>query len=174
MTVALYVICYPRFAEAGRRWIEAIRRRHDPQAGLLAAHVTLVFAAPGVAWEAAAAGMREVAGSTRRFDVGFGALAARRGSVDGAFYAYLLPERGGEALSELHRRLYLGLLGGDPGFPFEPHVTLGRAEEAAAMEALVADLRSERLALEGTIDSLHLVMPEQRRIVELARADLTA
>jgi 2'-5' RNA ligase len=172
--MALYVVCHPRFAEADRRWIETIRRRHDPQAGLIAAHVTLVFEPPGMAWEAAAARMREVAGRTRRFDVGFGAVAARQGSVDGAFYAYLLPERGGEALAELRRQLYLALLGGDPGFPFEPHVTLGRAEEAAAIEALVAELRGEQPAAEAAIDSLHLIMPEQDRVAELARAALAA
>jgi hypothetical protein len=39
----LAVVSYPRLEEADRDWIESIRDSHDPQATLLAAHLTFVF-----------------------------------------------------------------------------------------------------------------------------------
>jgi hypothetical protein len=45
----LYVLALPDFAADDAAWIDAVRARHDPQAGLIGAHVTVVFAATGVA-----------------------------------------------------------------------------------------------------------------------------
>jgi len=39
----LAIVAYPVLAADDHRWIEAIRARHDPQAGRIAAHVTLLF-----------------------------------------------------------------------------------------------------------------------------------
>ena len=56
------LIVAPLEADAGDlRRIEAIRRRHDPQSGLIGAHVTLVFGFDGITAETATAHLALVA-----------------------------------------------------------------------------------------------------------------
>ncbi|MEQ9609783.1 MAG: 2'-5' RNA ligase family protein, partial [Kiloniellaceae bacterium] len=106
--MALYVVAYPRFAAADARWIEDLRRRHDPQAERLAAHVTLVFAARGVAVAEAADHLRAVAAAAPPFAVHFTEVALRRDHDGAACYAYLLPARGGDVLRALYAALNQG------------------------------------------------------------------
>jgi len=155
--MALYVVAYPRFAAEDAQWIEELRSRHDPQAGRLAAHVTLVFAARGAAAISAADHLREVAAATPPFTVDFTEVALRPGLSGASYYAYLLPGRGDAALRALHRALNQGPFTGADSLPFEPHVTLGCSPEPAEIVALVARFSDRPLDIRAEITELHLL-----------------
>lgn len=170
--MALYVVAYPRFAAEDAQWIEDLRRRHDPQAGRLAAHVTLVFAARGVAVAAAVDHLRAVAAATPPFAVDFTEVALRPGLGEASFYAYLLPARGGAVLRALHRALNQGPFAGTDSLPFEPHVTLGCSQEPGALAALVARFSDPPPDVQAEITALHLLEVDGADLTVLATAPL--
>ena len=170
--MALYVVAYPRFAAAEARWIEDLRRRHDPQAGRLGAHVTLVFAARGVEVAAAVDHLQEVAAATPPFPVDFTEVALRRGHDGTSCYAYLLPARGGDLLRALHVALNQGPFARSEHLPFEPHVTLGRSPEPGALAALVARCSDPPPDVRAEIAALHLLEVDGAGLTDLASAPL--
>jgi len=170
--MALYVVAYPRFAAADARWIEDLRRRHDPQAERLAAHVTLVFAARGVEVAAAVDHLQEVAAATPPFAVDFTEVALRQGHDGASCYAYLLPARGGAALQALHAALNQGPFAGTERLPFEPHVTLGSSAEPGALAALVARCSDPPPHFRAAIAALQLLEVDAAGLTDLATAPL--
>ncbi|WP_340115215.1 2'-5' RNA ligase family protein [Pelagibius sp. 7325] len=170
--MALYVVAYPRFAAADARWIEDLRRRHDPQAGRLGAHVTLVFAARGVAVAAAADHLRAVAAATPPFAVDFTEVALRRGHDGESCYAYLLPARGGDALRALHAALNQDPFARSEHLAFEPHVTLGSSAEPGALSGLVARCSAPPPDVRAEIAALHLLGVDGADLTDLASAPL--
>lgn len=145
----LYVIALPRLAPADAEAIEALRRRWDPQAALLPAHVTLVFARPDDEAATLIERVRSVAAATAAFDLELAGTAVVESGPPPSFYRYLLPRRGGAALQTLHRAL------NERPFPdFAPHVTLGRFASRGQADAGAA--AAERLAMAGRIEALRV------------------
>ena len=172
--MALYVVAYPRFAStAEERWIEDLRREHDPQGSLIAAHVTLVFGVECVSTATAVAHLQAIAASRHRFAANFEAATLHQGVTDTDFYAYLLPGEGAADLVALHGALHGGPFAGHKALPYEPHLTLGRASERAAMARLVAQLNERRLGVRATVDALHLLAVGSEGIAVVAAAGLT-
>jgi len=169
--MALYVVTYPRFAAADSDWIEAIRQAHDPQAALIAAHVTLVFAAQDVAMNSAAEHLHVIARAAR-FPVTFEAAVLRPGPTEASFYAYLLPTAGADALVDLHDALHAGPFAGHQVLPFEPHVTMGRSTQRDAMAKLVERINDRPFIIEAEIEDLHLLEVNAAGVSVLATAAL--
>jgi 2'-5' RNA ligase len=152
----LYTLAYPRLAQADAARLEGVRRAHDPQAGLVAAHFTLVFGCAGVDHEAYLAHVGAVAASSRCVPVA--CRHAMLGTDDSATraYAWLVPDEGASGLARLHDRLYRGPLAAmlRLDVPFVPHVTLGMSPDFAAMKRLCDALNDEGLDVAGTVDAL--------------------
>ncbi|HEX4886014.1 MAG TPA: 2'-5' RNA ligase family protein [Casimicrobiaceae bacterium] len=115
--------------------VEAFRRTHDPQAAVLPAHVTLVFP-----FASSLTGV-QVAAHVARVAAGWPALPITLRGIDAyaGQWVHARVTRGREAIVELHARLYRGALAAflRREFEYEPHVTLGRATDAAACESMV-------------------------------------
>ncbi|HVF63333.1 MAG TPA: 2'-5' RNA ligase family protein [Casimicrobiaceae bacterium] len=129
------------FPENGRLdGIEAFRRRHDPLAAALRAHVTLVFP-----FASTLSGL-QVATHVRRTCARWPVLPIRLEGVDAytGEWVHVLVTRGRESIIELHDRLYRRAL--SPflrrEFDYMPHVTIGRAADWPACEAMVCEARA--------------------------------
>jgi len=123
--------------------VERFRARHDPLAAMLPAHVTLVFPF------ASTLGDVQVAAHVRRATARWPALPLRFEGL-GHFHAdwvWLRVTQGHAAVTTLHDRLYRGALAPflRPDLAYEPHLTIGRADDAPACTALLDAARAAAL-----------------------------
>ncbi len=121
--------------------VEALRRRFDPLAQVIAAHVTLVFPfVDDLGPSQLQAHIRQAVEHRPPFEVGFGQIEAE------GEYLLLSATGGRDALIELHERLYRGPLAihHARGHLYRPHITIGRiaaeAERASALALARAEL----------------------------------
>jgi 2'-5' RNA ligase len=145
--------------------IEDFRAVHDPLAGTLPAHVTLVFP-----FASSLSGV-QVAAHVRRIVARWPVVPVTLSGA-GAYdhrWVHLRVTRGRDAIVELHDRLYRGALAPflRREFDYEPHVTIGRAATPAACEALVAAARSQFVRpVDAVLRSLAIVaLPSDDRAV---------
>jgi len=123
--------------------VERFRAAHDPLATTLAAHVTLVFPF------ASTLGTVQIAAHVRRALARWPVLPVRLEGL-GHFHAdwvHLRMTQGQAAVTTLHDRLYRGALAPflRRDLPYEPHLTIGRAPDAAACDTLLDAARAARL-----------------------------
>lgn len=137
----------PRFAIAwfpsfdGIERIEAFRARHDPTAGDIAAHLTLVFPF------ATALSRLQVETHVRRVLAGWPPIPVTfRGTrVAANEFLFLMASRGAASLVALHDRLYTRSLRAHlrRDLAYEPHVTLGRDPDLAKLERAAGEAEAE-------------------------------
>jgi 2'-5' RNA ligase len=129
----------PRFAVAwfpqfpGIERIEAVRRRHDPVAGLIPAHLSLVFPFPtSLTRLQVATHVRNVVSKWPPVSVTF-----RHVRVHANEFVFLMASRGASSITALHDRLYTRSLRQylRPEFGYEPHITVARHAEERRIEA---------------------------------------
>jgi 2'-5' RNA ligase len=147
------IVAFPRTGALDA--IEAIRARFDPLAGVIAAHVTLVFP-----FEAAMpidelrSHVKSVASRTPAFRANI--TAAPR--LDGE-YLFLDISNGAGAFAELHDRLYDGMLNAHRSMThlYTPHITIARSATAARLHDAAADGKTELpSAIDMVIDHVAL------------------
>ena len=109
----LYTLAYPVLSHDDALRVEAIRREHDPQFGVVAAHFTLLFACDAIDQEAYAAHVGAVSRAVS--PIHFVCRNANLSADDAAGLAsvFLFPDEGYGDLSSLHDALYRG--------PLAPH-----------------------------------------------------
>ena len=137
----------PRFAVAwfpafeGLDRIEAFRRRHDPQAGAIAAHLTLVFPF------STALSALQVETHVRKVVSAWPPVAVAFKPVRGLNneFVLLMATRGAAAVSQLHDKLYTRSIRPHlrRDLPYEPHITIARQPEPARYEAALADAEAQ-------------------------------
>jgi 2'-5' RNA ligase len=153
----LAIVAYPEFTEADRSWIEAVRAAHDPQAGKIAAHFTLVFPAEvDRKTLVAAAGL--VAHEYAPFSVMLNLSEAVQGAGRESAHVFLYPDKGKEQLVAIHDRLHQWELGRllDPTKPFAPHITVA-ADRLEACDRLARALERERLPISAWIRTIEVI-----------------
>lgn len=131
------VVWFPRFE--GLERIEALRRRHDPVARHVAAHVSLVFPFPtSLTQLQIGTHVRRVVSRRPPILVTF-----RHARLHANEFLFLMASHGAEALTALHDSLYTRSL--QPhlrrDMPFEPHITLARNADFATLEKALAESR---------------------------------
>jgi len=135
----------PRFAVAwfpsfpGLERIEAFRARHDPMASRIAAHLSLVFPFGTVLTALQLeTHVRRVVSAWPPIPVTF-----RHVRMHANEFVFLMASRGTAAITELHDRLYTRSMGQHlrPEFPYEPHITIARHSDPAAVEAALEEAR---------------------------------
>ena len=118
--------------------VERMRRRYDPQARFIAAHVTIVFPFDDPMPDAELrAHVLEATTGLVPFTLHFSGVTM----VDD--YVFLNPTVGADRLVALHNRLYTGKLlrHRSRTHAFQPHVTLGRVEDPHARAEVVEIMR---------------------------------
>ncbi len=116
--------------------IEPFRRRFDPVADLLPAHVTLVFPFPtNLSVVQLAAHIRRVVGNWPSLPVSFRDI---EGILDE--FVFLMVRDRADAIVALHDKLYRGILKAflRDDIPYLPHVTIGRVGANPSSPAFAA------------------------------------
>lgn len=168
----LYVIALPAFADADAAWIEAVRTSRDPQAGLIGAHATFVFAAIDVPEADLTDHVAAVAASHPPVSAVWRRVLPwtdQRGH-----FAFLMPEAGFAALCRLRDALHTGPLAArKPGSDvFLPHVTLARVGDAVTLMTLCDTLNAEDRTMPGAVGALAVVARDGTALRSIAAVPL--
>lgn len=164
MTVRYAIVAFPVLDAAGV--VESVRRRFDPLASMLSAHITLVFPFTDAASEAdLAKHIAVVAAGQRAFDITLANI-----SVEDGGYVFLNVEAGVDVLCQLHDRLYTDLLESylSSTHEYRPHITIGRFPDPEQMKLAAEEARTHlTLPLRGKVDEVALF-----RLNEAGRGDV--
>lgn len=147
------IVAFPAFADPdAARQIEELRRRFDPLAAAIPAHLTLVFPfaaalPPGDLLAHVRAAVRELA----PFPI---VLQGITGSEDE--YLFLNVKRGNDELIDLHDRLHSGPLADHRSreHTFVPHLTISRLGSSAAFRAALDATRVVDTRFEAEVREL--------------------
>jgi 2'-5' RNA ligase len=155
----------PRYAVAwfpefeGIECVEAFRRRHDPMAALIPAHLTLVFPFPTALKRLQVeTHVKRIVSRWPVLPVSFRAVRMHANE-----FVFLMASRGAESVVALHDKLYTRSL--RPALrrdlPYDPHITIARNARLAALED----------ALEAAQDVFGREMADTMRAVSLLAVD---
>ena len=154
--------------------IEAIRRRHDPDHALIAAHVTLVFPFDTPDAQTARDHLRGIVARQGAIALRLSAYLAVRDAGDRKSHVFLVPDQGRAELEDLHDVLYGGPLAGQlrADIPFIPHVTVAAREHHDQAEDLVRELG--QVGITARLPRLELIAFDGAAVTVLERFDLQA
>ena len=141
--------------------IDALRRKYDPQADLIAPHITVMFPLQHSIGESSLIShVEQVLGTCRPFPIH---LAGLEQSAD--HYLFLVLQEGRAEVIRLHDRIYTGIVAPYIGtdLPYVPHVTLGSFGEAELCSQARRDAERDSLNYQCVLDRLHLVMINEDR-----------
>lgn len=122
--------------------IEDIRRRFDRLQGRVEPHFTLVFPFSGVPLDDVLDHARSIAAGVAPIPFRLAGVAAVPDPLSPAAHLFLLPDEGDQTISDLHDRLYSGVLARNlhPTAVYLPHVTVGRFERYEDAKTAAASL----------------------------------
>lgn len=161
-----------KISDADHQWIESVRRAHDPQHPMVAAHFTFVFPFEGTGADVAIEHAARVAAATSPIPFRLTKAASVKDAFGSATHLFLLPREGEEAMRNLHAQLYAGVLAQHrrTEIPFLPHVTVGAFEEA--QEAARAADRLGGCDVAGELTDLRVAEFDGRSVVDLCELPL--
>lgn len=169
------VIAYPVLSSSDVQRIQQIRAQHDAEeASVLAPHFTLVF--PFAAREQNQL-LQHIKAQVKHWHTIPFVLRCALPSKD-AFSedtsVFLVPEEGFSAIIKLHDALYRGILASELrlDIPFLPHLTVGKIRDPWEAKALVDQLNSEPLAMQGMLETLEVITSENMAVETLERIPL--
>jgi 2'-5' RNA ligase len=150
----LYVVAWPVLAEADDTALRRLRAQyHAGEAQLIGPHFTLVFGAED-AQEGRLRGVLGEVTSRRPFWFVLDRLVRYDLTPPSrAAYLYAVPADGAAQLTALHDAFNPGAV----GEPFEPHVTLGLFDRAAAAEQVARIVERQHLPMHGRVEELALL-----------------
>jgi 2'-5' RNA ligase len=159
------VVIFPESEELAQ--VEQLRRRYDPLADLIPAHITLVFPFPA---EFLADTLRRhveaAVSDLEPFRVRLQRVTGHEGE-----YLFLNVKQGNDPLIELHDRLYTGPLAAHRSHEhtFVPHLTVGRLRDRTDFVRAVAEVSEWDGALQTVVRevSAYRIDGEGQRVVEL-------
>lgn len=160
--------------DAGIR-VEAFRRLHEPsRAGLVPAHVTLVFGVAAGDGSALVRHAADCAAASCPIDLSFDAVRDFSEPGDAGFKLFVMVGQGREALCALHRALYRGQLAGQrrDDLPFEPHMTVASCSDRHALDRARSGSTGLGLPLAGRVDSIVVAALERDGLHGIAQLPL--
>jgi 2'-5' RNA ligase len=144
------------------RRIQLLRKKYDPQAGLIGPHLTLMFPVPdSVGEDRLVRHLHDVLRGVGPFPIH---LRGFQKSWDG--YLFLMVQEGGADMTALHGRIYTGPLADyrKQDVPFVPHLTLGAfADNEHGYAAALEEAKRLDLDYRSVLDKLHLVKVNDER-----------
>ncbi|HEV2189041.1 MAG TPA: 2'-5' RNA ligase family protein [Stellaceae bacterium] len=169
----LVIISQLDLAVSDRRWLEEIRRRHDPQHAMVAAHFTLVFPFGGLRPDEVLEHASAVASTTSPINFRLAAAKAVQDALTPRNLVFLVPDEGASEIRALHGRLYSDVLAAKlrADIPYEPHVTVGAFSAHAEAERAASDIGA--ISVDGWLSTLDLAEFDGRKIAFLHRLRLS-
>lgn len=156
MSAQYAIVAFPELDRAEQ--IASVRRRFDPMAGVLEAHITVVFPfADRVSENEITAHLHQGVARFPSFDITLSEISID--SVEAGGYIMLGVSSGADRLAELHGRLYSGILVSHLSsvHAYQPHVTVGRvASPRALANATEAVHRELTRPISGRVTELSL------------------
>jgi len=170
----LYVLSYPVLTKADDERIEAYRRIHEPErAGLVRAHVTLVFGVRSIETNDLASQVVALTKQRSAFEVTFDRTEQAE-SPEGVHNVFLLAGEGALALKSMHQELYAGSLCSElrPGMPFRAHMTVATAASRDLLQPAIKGVPKLGLPIRGQISALNMVSLENGTLTDVGRLQL--
>ena len=160
----LLIIAPLEAARADLARIETLRRRHDPHATIIPAHVTLVFPFETDDRSTIAQHVSQALAAHGPIALRLSAYLAVRAHDDTQSHIFLVPDQGRAEIEALHDALYSGPLVGAlrHDIPFIPHVTVGAREFHDEAEDLVREFG--QVGISAQLTRLELVEFDGQRI----------
>jgi 2'-5' RNA ligase len=166
----LYVVAWPVLAEADDTALRRLRAQYHPgEADMIGPHFTLVFGAAATAEARLRSSLDQLAGRRPfwfmldrlvRYDLTPPSRAA---------YLFAVPAEGESELTELYDALNLV----PDRQTFEPHITLGLFNHAAAAEQVARIVQRQHLPMHGRIEELALLRRDDHGLTTLASVRLS-
>ncbi|WP_395714145.1 2'-5' RNA ligase family protein [Reyranella sp.] len=150
----LFVVAWPMLAEADETALRRLRAQYHPgEAALIGPHITLVFGAAADEETRLRKALADLA-SRRPFWFMLDRLVRHDlAPPSRAAYLFAMPADGAAELVDLHETL--NPVPG-PG-PFEPHITVGLFDHAAAAEQVARIVQRQHLPMHGRVEELALL-----------------
>ena len=142
--------------------IGLVRSTYDPNAAVVAPHVTMVYGVDDGLESAVVRWVRIQAGAFAAAPLRFTLATVARDYENSAWYLFLMPRQIPAVLAELHRRLNSGPLQNAPDVAFDAHLTLGCFQERVLAEAMARDSNAEGIGIEARIETLEVVLFDGR------------
>ena len=171
---ALYTVAYPDWPAETHAFVDALRRAHDPQHGVVGAHFTLLFGSDGLGRaryarhvRASSRGMRSI-DFVCRYAMLHADLAASR------FQVHLVPDEGFAAIAGLRDRLAAGVMAPLQGLhiAYVPHVTVATLPDLESALALRDRLNRQGVIVPGRLSRLSIGTVQDGRFWDLSWHDL--
>jgi 2'-5' RNA ligase len=165
----LYVLCRPLLGDALDR-IEAFRRVHEPErAKLVPAHITLVFGVTSVSADELMTLASEAVADTGPFAVSLAHAETFEDPASGEHKLILMVDRGADRLTQLHERLYAGMVVTErrAAIPFRPHITVATSRCRDVICAAHLEV-GQVLPVHGCIETLSVVALRAGAITPIA------
>ncbi|KAF0182165.1 MAG: hypothetical protein FD160_1385 [Caulobacteraceae bacterium] len=154
---------------ADRKWIEGIRRDHDPQRAIIDAHFTHVFPFAFSSTAEVISHAATIAASTDVVTFQLSKAAAVRDATAPRSLVFLLPTEGELEIRRLHDRLYSGVLAPmlRADIPFVSHVTVAAFDRNDEAERMAREL--EPFNTQGKLTAMDLLEFDGATVTELHR-----
>ena len=167
--MALAIISELDLGAADADRIEGLRRRHDPQQPMVAAHFTLVFPFESADQAAVEAHAERVTRQAGPFSFHLRRLAAVQDPLGPLSRLFLLPDSGSAELIALHDALYAGPLSPHlrSDIAYAPHVTVGAFPGLELAQAALAEVGAVDIV--GAVSAFDLVTFDGRTVSRLRR-----
>ena len=139
--------------------IERVRERCDPSFEMVPPHITLVFPFRSeIPTEEVHAHVESALRDCSQFPLRMQGITGHEGS-----HLFLNVIHGNDAIIDLHRRLYSGLLAPyqNRAYTFFPHLTVGRFVDELLFEEALASLESFDVSFETMVDEVSVIAIEQ-------------
>jgi 2'-5' RNA ligase len=150
----LYVVAWPVLAEADDTALRRLRAQYHPrEAELIGPHFTLVFEADLPEEARLRAALAGLAGRRPFWFVLERLVRHDMTPPSRAAYLYAVPADGAAELAHLHDEL--NPVAGSEAF--EPHITLGLFDRAAAAEQVARIVERQHLPMHGRVEELALL-----------------
>jgi 2'-5' RNA ligase len=163
------VVAYPTLDQRALDWIESIRGRHDPQAGRIPPHFTLIFpvdvSPDDIRDEVARAALRY-----RPVPFVIRTAISMPDVVQGGAHVFVVPEEGHDQIARLHDELYAGVLRPHlrEDIAFVPHITIATGNTRWC-ETYALQLNGTLQPVHGVIESVTILDVTRTEIESLAR-----
>ena len=154
----VFVVAPLTLAPADAERVGLLRRSYDPNADVVAPHVTLVYGVDDGLESEAVRWARIQAGAFSAASLRFTLATVARDYENSTWYLFLMPRQVPAPLSELHRRLNSGPLQGAPDVPFDAHLTLGQFGERVLADAVAQDCNAAGVGITARIVSLEVLL----------------
>jgi 2'-5' RNA ligase len=158
------IVVFPEFD--GLHLIEQLRRRFDPLASVIKAHITLVFPfTRDLATEQLHSHIQWAVHDIYPFQVWFQGITGHEGG-----YLFLNVTRGNDRFIELHDRLYSGVLAAylSAEHTYVPHVTVGHLTDRTAFLAALEATRVVNTSFQATVSEVTLYQIAASRPIEFS------